>query len=147
MAEHTKFAVRCRAVILHEGKLLVVKHRNNKPHYALPGGHLEPGEGIEECLKREIEEELGIVPILGRLLYTHTYADANKVQSVEFFFEVLNSADYSDEKKLLGSHGHELENILWLNTDTDLDIRPRRIADDFKAGEILSDKARCINAI
>ena len=147
MAEHTRFPVRCRAIILHEGKLLVVKHRNGMPHYALPGGHLELGEGIEECLIREIEEELGTVPVVGRLLYVHTYADANKTQSVEFFFEVVNSADYTDILKLNGAHAHELENVLWIDPDTDMGLLPKRVADDFKSGVTLSDTTRCINAV
>jgi ADP-ribose pyrophosphatase YjhB (NUDIX family) len=146
MSEHAQFRVRCRGIILHNNKLLAVKHPNNMPHYALPGGHLEYGEGIEECFVREIEEDLGIKPTVGRLLYTYTYTDANKIQSVEFFFEVLNTADYAGIEKFSGTHAHELENVLWINTDTDLDIRPQMIAKDFKLGK-LTDKTRCINGI
>ena len=50
MSENEKFIIRCRGVILHEGKLLVVKHSEDLDYYALPGGHLEFGEDIKECL-------------------------------------------------------------------------------------------------
>lgn len=125
--------------------MLVVKHSNGMSHYALPGGHLESGEGIEECLIREIEEELGIAPVVGRLLYVHTYADANKTQSVEFFFEVTNSADYTNIGGLNGTHAHELEDMMWIDQKSDIDLLPKRVADDFKSGVILSDTGRCIN--
>lgn len=47
--------VKVRGVILHEGKLLIVKHRQSQ-FIALPGGHLEYGEDVITCLKRELVE-------------------------------------------------------------------------------------------
>lgn len=69
-----KFVIRSRAIIVHEGKLLVVRHAHNPSYAALPGGHLEPGEGPQATLIREIEEELGVTPTLGRLLYVNTFS-------------------------------------------------------------------------
>jgi len=50
-----------RAVIIHEGALLVNWSRNQKTgenYCALPGGHVDPGESCVEALKREFQEEL-----------------------------------------------------------------------------------------
>ena len=88
-----KFIIRCRAIIIHEGKLLVVKHTPESAFYALPGGHLEWGEDIKECMSRELEEELGVRGEIGRLFYVNTFIDEG-VQSVEFFFEIKNAKDY-----------------------------------------------------
>ena len=45
-------------------KLLLIRRKNHpfKGSWALPGGFLEPGESIEECLLRELDEETGAVP-------------------------------------------------------------------------------------
>lgn len=44
--------------------------------WEFPGGKIELGETVEECIKREILEELGIVIEVGKHLITidHTYA-------------------------------------------------------------------------
>lgn len=144
MSEPTKFVIRCRAVILHEGKLLVVKHSASRDIYALPGGHLDPGEDVQTCMKREIIEELNIEPELGRLLYVHTFIDRNGVQPVEFFFEVKNGADFADIKKLKGTHSHELVQILWASPEDGLNILPVKIREDFENRNIVSSNIKYI---
>ena len=142
MTEDKKFIIRCRGVILHEGKLLVVRHKADSSFTALPGGHLEWGENVIECIRREIVEELGVEPQLGRLLYVNTFVDSNNKQPTEFFFEVTNGAEYVDCEWLARSHAHELAEILWASPDDDLDILPQQLADDFKKGLVIADEIR-----
>ncbi len=49
-------------VIVREGKVLLANRREgeNEGLWEFPGGKKEKGEGIRECLKRELFEELGI---------------------------------------------------------------------------------------
>jgi ADP-ribose pyrophosphatase YjhB (NUDIX family) len=56
-----------RAVIRQNDRVLVVR-ADGQPHTFLPGGHVEDGEGLEECLRRELREELGIAVEVGRYL-------------------------------------------------------------------------------
>ncbi len=46
-------------VHVEAGRLLVVRSRNKKAFY-LPGGKIEPGESLEDAVRREVREELGI---------------------------------------------------------------------------------------
>ena len=67
-------------VIRHEGRILIARR---PPHgllgglWEFPGGKREDGESLEECLVREVREELGIEVQVGRVLtvvqhaYTH----------------------------------------------------------------------------
>lgn len=58
-------ATRIKAVITNSKNEILICYSNN--NYFFPGGHLEKGESIEECLTREIKEEVGItLPIMKR---------------------------------------------------------------------------------
>lgn len=134
--------IRCRAIILHNDKILAVKHQVTSNYYALPGGHLEWGESVMECMKREIIEELGIEPKIGRLLYVRNFTDKNSKQSIEFHFEIINSADYLDINNLNGTHGHELVEICWIGKNDSKIIKPEQVQSDLNNGTILSDTLR-----
>lgn len=136
------FVIRCRAIILSDKKLLVVRHPHDTSFVALPGGHLEWGEDVRECMEREIIEELGVRPVLGRLLYVHTFLDRDSVQSLEFFFEVTNGNDFLDTIDRERSHAHEIAEILWVDAHDDVRILPQVIADDLRSGSLLSDMVR-----
>jgi len=62
--------IRPTAILIEDKKILLIEQDvGPKRKYSLPGGTLEEGETIHNCLKREIREETGleIEPI--RLLY------------------------------------------------------------------------------
>ncbi|MCV3215735.1 8-oxo-dGTP diphosphatase MutT [Plectonema radiosum NIES-515] len=67
------------AVISNEqGQILIDRRRLEGAMGGLwefPGGKIEKGETVEECIKREINEELGILIEVGKHLITidHTY--------------------------------------------------------------------------
>lgn len=137
--------IRCRGVIIHEGKLLVVRHRKGDTYTALPGGHLEFGEDPITCVKREILEELGAQPVIGQLLYVNTFVHTNGKHSVEFFFEILNGADYLTIADNERSHGFEINEWIWLSPTDDTNLLPVKFATDFKNSSLPNGETRFIN--
>jgi 8-oxo-dGTP diphosphatase len=68
------------ALVFHKGKLLITQRRpdDHLPNlWEFPGGKVEAGETFEECLVREIREELGIEISVGELVedLTHAYPE------------------------------------------------------------------------
>lgn len=55
------------AVILRKGKLLLAQ-RAGGGLWELPGGKLEPGESLRQCLVRELKEELAVNAQVGPCL-------------------------------------------------------------------------------
>lgn len=79
-----------RAVITRGDALLVVRDVA-KPWSFLPGGHVEPGEGVEDALIREIDEELGLASRVAGFVGVaeHGYIeDAVAHHELNFVFEV-----------------------------------------------------------
>ena len=140
MAKDKKIVVRCRAIITHQNKLLLVVHPHNMSQTVLPGGHLEWGEDVRTCLEREINEELGIRPKIGRLLYINTFYNTNNIYSVEFFFEVTNGSEYFGENLKL--HNLEISKVIWADKNMDISILPSKLGDFFRSGELFSNETR-----
>ena len=140
-----KITIRVRGVILNDDKMLVAKLVDND-YYCLLGGKLEYGEDLKECLKRELIEELGVSPEIGRLLLVNTFIEKNesKNQSIDFIFEVTNGKDYLNLDKVERTHAFEIKELYWMNKNEDLYILPKALGEYFKKEEILSDTIRYI---
>lgn len=86
--------ISARAIIHSNGKFLLTRLKQYPTFWCLPGGGLEDGESIVDCLKRELVEELNVEPDVGELLYIHQIQDGEKHSGPGFFFNVKNSKDY-----------------------------------------------------
>ena len=53
-------------------------------NWGFPGGHIESGESVEEAVKREAVEELGIEVELEKPLGRFTYVKASRQESIIF---------------------------------------------------------------
>jgi 8-oxo-dGTP diphosphatase len=77
------------ALILRGREVLICQRRPDQPmalKWEFPGGKMEPGEGPEEALARELDEELGIDAKIGTRItrMRHTYRSGSAVD-LQFF--------------------------------------------------------------
>ena len=76
------------ALIFRNGKLLITK-RPAAAHlgglWEFPGGKREPGESFQQCLARELREELGVAISVGELFEEVTHAYPEKTVHLKFF--------------------------------------------------------------
>lgn len=101
-------SVSVNAIIEDKGKVLLVKRRKEpfKGYWSLPGGYVEYGESVEEALRREVKEEVGIDIEIDRLLNVysdpfrhiakHTIAIVYKASIVNG--KISNNEEISDAK-------------------------------------------------
>lgn len=59
-------------VIINDSREILLHKREDSPIWAIPGGKIELDESIEQCLKREMQEELGVEVFAERLLGVYT---------------------------------------------------------------------------
>lgn len=74
--------------IFNENKVLMINRRKSWKGWAFPGGHLEDGESVIGCVKREMFEEAGIV--LDDLIFkgiTNIYNTVNHKRHIIYNFE------------------------------------------------------------
>jgi 8-oxo-dGTP diphosphatase len=111
------------AIVENDGRILVTQ-RSEKMDLPLkwefPGGKIEEGETIEECLVREIFEELNIqVKILLPLQpNTHLYPNGKEIYLLPFVCEYLSGSilltEHADFKWL---KKEELSSLDWAEAD------------------------------
>jgi 8-oxo-dGTP diphosphatase len=79
------------AVIARRGTVLVCQRAAGDPHagkWEFPGGKVEPGEGLQRGLRRELEEELGIDAEIGAVLWRGQHEYAGRAPFVLTFFAI-----------------------------------------------------------
>jgi 8-oxo-dGTP diphosphatase len=75
-------------LIFRNGKLLIAQ-RHPDAHlgglWEFPGGKREPRETFEQCLQRELREELGVEIIVGELFESVTHSYPERAVLLKFF--------------------------------------------------------------
>ena len=120
-----RIAANVVAGILTEGRtFLVEKRRANDeadPGYVeIPGGHVDSNETLEDALRREMREELGIEVERARLVQKSIATATNgERQRIHYFYV---------EKWNGRIESNEAERVYWESEVSNLSIHPDRIA-------------------
>ena len=88
--------IRTKGLLINENNEILVVYSNKTYHF--PGGHLEEGESLLECLSREIKEETGIDLKIEELdpfekitHYNKNYHNSGKNRESAVYFYVVNT--------------------------------------------------------
>jgi 8-oxo-dGTP pyrophosphatase MutT (NUDIX family) len=96
-----RFPVSIKGVVERDGRFVLLK--NERDEWELPGGKLEPGEAIEDCLVREIDEELNLPVGVGKPLNNWVYfVNGVHVLVVTYALQLLG-----DQADMRISHEHK----------------------------------------
>jgi mutator protein MutT len=80
------------AIIRNDNNFLIGRRGKNEKSggmWEFPGGKLNEGESLKECIKRELKEELNIDAEIGELFFSYTYNYPHV--SYELYFFKVNS--------------------------------------------------------
>jgi 8-oxo-dGTP diphosphatase len=75
--------------VVEDGRLLLVSKREAPDVFYLPGGKPEAGESAEECVRREVREELGAD--LASLEFDHTIHAPAALEGVPMAMDVFRA--------------------------------------------------------
>jgi 8-oxo-dGTP diphosphatase len=81
------------AIIQNEGTYFIARRGPTEKlagYWEFPGGKVEDGESLSDCLQRELKEELGISSKIGEVLITSDYAyEHGHIQLVAMAAEIV----------------------------------------------------------
>ena len=109
------------ALILNDsGEILLVRQAKWKNRYCIPGGHVELNETIENAIKREIQEEVGlnieVVELLGVQDNIHS-AEFHKKKHFIFLDYLCKTSE-----KEVRLDNREAQEFLWIHPEQALDL-------------------------
>ena len=110
------------AIIERDSKVLAVQRseRMNPPlKWEFPGGKIKQGESPEQCVVREVSEELNLEIAVGRSLpsVSHDYPDFSVTLYPFICAMVSGEITLHEHKALLWLSSHELWSLDWVAAD------------------------------
>lgn len=119
-----KFNIRVYGILInHNKEILVLDETRNGFHFTkFPGGGLEWGEGFQDCLKREFEEELGVKVTVLDLFYINDDFVPSAFQSEDQLISVYYLVSINKEDVLIQKTDFEVPRWVSLNQIKDNDL-------------------------
>jgi 8-oxo-dGTP diphosphatase len=132
------FRVRVAGLLVHDGQILLVKHRG-QAFWLLPGGRLDEGESLHECVAREFLEETGIkVRPQGPVFLGDFLSGKKHIVDVIFRVSLQNSTNGIPRVRVGSDAG--LADASWFPVQTAPEIGPPPLGDLLKKTEFVPEK-------
>ncbi len=112
----TMARVSSRAIIIMDQHVLLIRRkRGNKEYWVTPGGKVEEGESLEQAVKREVQEEIGIDVDVGEKLFQLTNHVYNEHNEQHFFLCAYRSGDIGsgNDPRMLNSDPSDTSEIVF----------------------------------
>ena len=128
--------IAARGIIYRDGKILVTRFKmedgSESSWWGTFGGGVDPEESLHDAIHREMIEETGITPKIGKLLFVQQFS-GEEMEHLEFFFHIENTEDYENIDLNATTHGAlELAETAFV-TPADHVIKPTFLRDiDYK---------------
>lgn len=116
------FNVRVYGILINDNQevLLSNEHRFGRQFTKFPGGGLEYGEGIKDCLKREFKEELSIEIEVGKLIYLTDFFQQSAFNPDDQIISIYYAVTLIEKQKGLTSsapfdfeNDEEIDSLQW----------------------------------
>jgi 8-oxo-dGTP diphosphatase len=113
------------AIIQREGMILAARRKQGSHmagYWEFPGGKIEPGETPEECLQRELKEELSIESKIGPFFEESCYDYGTKqIRLLSYFVDYISGTfTLNDHDEIRWLNVHQLLTLQWATADIPL---------------------------
>lgn len=117
---HKKIRIRVAGLVVEEHKILMIAHKKgDEIYWLLPGGGVEYQEPLDEALKREFLEELGLSVAVGDIALIADSIEPNgkrHIVNIVFWCNLINQSIRLGNEKILYDfsykHVNELADII-----------------------------------
>ena len=135
--------IRVGAIIMKDGKILMVGNKVRPEYLYSVGGRIKFGETAEDAIKREVFEETGIMMNVDRLGFIHEnyfYGDSKSnfgklIYEISFFFFMKVPNEFSPISNSFTEDNNK-EYLSWIDPNDDVNYYPKFFKDELKKHQI-----------
>lgn len=121
------------ALIIRDGNILLIKRRREpyKGIWALPGGHIDWDETVEEATIREVREEVGLMATRVQLLGVYSDPKRHPKQAIAVAFICVTSGEPKAGDDAVEARFFSLDNL-----PAPLAFDHEKIVEDFRSSQL-----------